>query len=142
MSPPERPGFRDLLRPDRLRRWVRWVPFALILVVVAVRASTGGIPRESYRASPEMREEAFRIIAGAEPGMRRSAERSFPFDPWSQDDAYHAMEWRRAMQYADQRGLSLGEVLKAIDDGMREGWAKQPSMMRNTVPPCHPRPID
>ena len=87
------------------------------------------------------RMQVFSGFAMEEPRMRRQAEKDWSTDPWSQDDAFHNLEHQRAWNLANQMKTSEAEVLRAVDDGMREGWPQWGAQMKTTVPPCRPRPI-
>ncbi len=74
--------------------------------------------------------------------MRLDAAKKFPTDPWSEDDDFHSAERAQAKAFAEHRGVRLSDILSAIDDGMREGWTRDPrATVRTTVPPCQPRAI-
>ncbi|WP_394836139.1 hypothetical protein LVJ94_04435 [Pendulispora rubella] len=93
-------------------------------------------------ADDEQRREAFETMALEEREMRRNAAKDFPADLWSQDDAFHNSEYRRAKTLAGERRLRLPDVLLAIDEGLHRRWAAPANVtLRPTVPPCRPRPI-
>jgi hypothetical protein len=130
------------MRGRRVLVIVGWVVFAASFVVAMARAITSQ-PRETPGASTEaQRRGAYAILASEERNMRREGIKDFPADPWSQDDAFHNTEYRRAKQIASQRVMSLQDVLLAMDEGMRERWPKAAGVhQKPTVPPCRPRPI-
>jgi hypothetical protein len=116
-------------------------------VVVALTA-----PRPPYARvlADDERHAVFGQLAIDEPVKRKEAEHDWPTDPWSQDDAFHNLEFRRIQELANHRDTGPSEVFRALDDGMRERWpsptdvnagAMRPGGMRTTVPPCRPRPI-
>jgi hypothetical protein len=85
---------------------------------------------------------AFRLIASEERAMRRESAKVFPTDLWSRDDDFHERELRRARDWAGKHRVALGEVLHALDEGMRARWPHDnPAPLVPTVPPCHPRAI-
>lgn len=93
-------------------------------------------------ASPELKKNAFWAMASDERKMRRDAAHDFPADAWSQDDAFHNFEFKRARDIANDKKMSLEDVLSAIDEGMREHWPRPRGVVMNSsVPPCRPRPI-
>jgi hypothetical protein len=99
-------------------------------------------PAPSKTLDDPARQAAFRELASEEASQRARASRTFPWDAWSQDDDFHANEMLMAMRIARTRGVALGDVLRALDDGMREQWPLPPSAnVRPSVPPCRPRPI-
>lgn len=73
--------------------------------------------------------------------MRKQAQKDWAADPWSQDDAFHNLEHQRAWGLAGTMKTSEAEILRAVDDGMRENWPRFGIVLRTTVPPCRPRPI-
>ena len=74
--------------------------------------------------------------------MRLDAAKKFPTDPWSQDDDFHSSERNQEKSLSEQRGVRFGDIVSAVDEGLREGWTRDPSVVvRATVPPCQPRAI-
>ena len=58
------------------------------------------------------------------------------------DDDVHNSEMRKAKELAGARRVPVGDVLRAFDDGMREGWpTRDGSRLIPEVTPCRPRPI-
>lgn len=78
-------------------------------------------------------------MATQEEPTRKQALHDWPADPWSEDDHFHHLEHQRAQQVASQLRTTEQDVLRIVDDGMRERWLLLP--LRTTVPPCRPRPI-
>jgi hypothetical protein len=122
---------------------MRWGGFVALCGAALLRAATAATEHGTAAAAESERREAFAIIAENEAPMRARTEKNFPWDQWSQDDNYHAVEMDRCAAFANLRGLSIGAVLQAVDDGMREGWPRPAgAIMKATVAPCHPRPVD
>lgn len=92
------------------------------------------------RASVEVRKEVFLALASEELAMRKTSAKTFPTDPWSQDDDFHNQEYRRLQQFATDKKVNIASLIYALDEGMREGWP-HPRAIRPTVPPCRPRAI-
>jgi hypothetical protein len=106
------------------------------------RALAATPPPSPASADAAARRTAFFAVASDETKMRRDAAKKFPTDPWSQDDDFHQSELKRAKAVASEHGIRLGDVLSAIDEGIREGWPHSPGVViRATVPPCQPRAI-
>jgi hypothetical protein len=126
----------------RLLTIAGWVVFGAAIVGAFGRAITS-----TPRAAPPPAEEramrnAYLSVTADERNFRREVIKDFPADPWSQDDGFHNHEYRRARQIGGQRGMSLQDVLLAMDRGMREHWPKPAGIHQNpSVPPCRPRPI-
>jgi hypothetical protein len=107
---------------------------AVILVVTAAPVDVPTPP------SAEIEQEAFELIAGQEAELRTAAAKSFPGDPWSQDDEFHHAERGRARWFSDRRGVSLAHVMRAIDDGLHGRWPKpQGARVVPGIQPCRPR---
>jgi hypothetical protein len=115
------------------------VCIALVTVAV-VRAATAPLPPDGVAASAEVRRAVFSEIAAEEPEMRAKAAHNFPGDTWSQDDDFHHSEQARARVVAVDRGTRLSDVMRALDEGMREEWPLPPGIvLKPGVPPCRPR---
>jgi hypothetical protein len=109
---------------------------AAIWVTALVRTSSKVAPA---RALPATRRAAVaQSIASAEPSARARARRQFPFDNWSQDDAFHNSEQGSVRALAAREHADLGSVLSALDAYLRA----HPSPTRKTgASPCKPRPF-
>jgi hypothetical protein len=120
---------------------------AALIVILGIGFATGRValakPIENPPApAPELKKNAFWAMAAEERKMRRDAAHDFPADAWSQDDAFHNFEFKRARDIANDKKMSLEDVLSAIDEGMREHWPRPRGVVMNSsVPPCRPRPI-
>ncbi len=117
--------------------WLGTLATCVGAVVVASLAPQ--IPPDP-EADEAVGKSAFYSLSADEPSMRKSAAKSFPTDPWSQDDDFHNQEFRRAQSLAGSNKVSVGSILRAADDGMHNQWSRA-SVQRPTVPPCRPRPI-
>jgi hypothetical protein len=136
--------------PRAIRQGVNlssWLFFAAACTFAAARAVVAAPPPVPPPANEAVQRAAFIDIAEHEREMRQDAAKSFPTDPWSQDDAFHDLERKRAITFARGHSVRTGDVLDAIDRGMREGWAQTEEAGRTsaplvaTVPPCRPRAI-
>jgi hypothetical protein len=115
---------------------------AISCAVALARALTATPPPSLATADDATRRTAFFAVTSEETKMRRDAAKKFPTDPWSQDDDFHLSELKRAKTVATEQRIRLGDVLSAIDEGIREGWPHSPGVViRATVPPCQPRAI-
>jgi hypothetical protein len=125
-----------------MRRYVRWAAFGAIVLVAMGRAATAAPLPDAHPASEDVQREVFAILASEERTMRRDAAKDFPADAWSQDDAFHNSEYKRARTLAGERGVRFSDVLLAIDEGMHKQWPHvADAWQKPTVPPCRPRPI-
>jgi len=115
----------------------------IVIVVVAlsamVRAATAPPPVAPKKAMEEkLAHDAYRDITSRERSARREAAVKFPGDPWSQDDDFHERESEAVRAFAGAKELRLSDVVRAVDDGMRDRWPT--SIQPNPkVPPCRPR---
>ena len=121
-----------------------WIAGAGIWVLVAVVAATApdtvDASKPTRPTTEAERRQIFAEVIRGEPAARRRTERHFPGDRWSQDDDFHNWEQRMAHTVAERRGIDLSEVYRAIDEGLREGWA--PELEREaTAAPLKPRPF-
>ena len=127
-----------ILNP-RVRRILPWIALAPVCIAVLLRAGLHRGEKDEFRALDASRRQLFAVMASHEREWRDKSAKTFPGDPWSQDDMFHSLEMQRAWSLAGLRGVGVPDVLRAVDDGMREGWGN-PGQMKATVPPCHPRP--
>ncbi len=112
------------------------------MAIALVRAATA-VPIAQARPASELEKRAaFESLASDEASLRRSAADEFPADQWSQDDAFHNSEYKRAKAIAELSRIRISDVLLAVDDGMHHEWpAPRGAKLQPTVPPCRPRPI-
>jgi len=116
-----------------------WPAFGAILVVATVLAARAPVlAQPGSRLDEEGAHEIFQIIAHEEPGMRATAAHAFPGDVWSQDDDFHALERKKVRSFAAEHDVPIADVVRAVDDGMREGWSPR-GVLSAKVPPCRPR---
>jgi hypothetical protein len=127
----------------RVLRWAnfRWALLAGAVIAAVIRVGTVPSSRRPFRADENMRRAMFSAVALAEPAMRARAAESFPGDLWSADDDFHNAELRLASSLAASYGVQLSDVLRAIDEGIREHWPVSGPPPSPFVAPCHPRPI-
>lgn len=119
----------------------RWAPRAVLLAVVALavgRAATASTGRRPPPITPQLARRAYVEITSHEPGWRRNAALSFPGDPWSADDDVHEHEYEEIVRFGARTSVPVGDVLRALDDGMHEKW-RAPADPIAEVPPCRPR---
>lgn len=118
------------------------VPKIVIAVVASLamlRAATAPAPEAPTKPIEEKAaHDAYRDITNRERQARREAAVKFPGDPWSQDDDFHERENEAVRNFAGSHELRLSDVVRAVDDGMREKW---PASIQPypKVPPCRPR---
>jgi hypothetical protein len=114
------------------------ITIAVVLIVAVVRAATAKPPDAGKPITPELSKQAYREITSRERTMRRDAAVKFPGDLWSQDDDLHERESEAVRSFATAHEVPISDVVRAIDDGMREHWPTS-GTPQATVPPCRPR---
>ena len=132
-----------LSQPDR-RRTDRGgaIVAAFVVLCAVIRASTSASIAQQKPATDDEKKKAFWDMATSEHDMRKDAIHDFPTDAWSQDDAFHNSEFKKAREWGDKHNVRLMDVLVAMDEGMHAGWPRpRNTFLSPTVPPCRPRPI-
>ena len=122
----------------RLRRWAPRAALVALLTAAVVRASTASSATSPLPITPELAHRAYMDIVGREPMMRRDAALKFPGEPWSADDDFHERENEAVRGFSGHQNVPIGDVLRAIDDGMHERWRAAVTPIAQ-VPPCRPR---
>lgn len=121
---------------------IAWLGFGAACVAALALAALAPKIAPDPEADDATRRSVYYSASSEEPSLRTSAAKSFPTDPWSQDDDFHNQEFRRIQNFASADKMSVGSLLAALDEGMRARWPHSPSSNpRPTVPPCRPRPI-
>lgn len=106
-------------------------------LLAAVAAATSDAPRSARALSVDERRSVAVELAQEEEEWRLTAARAFPADHWSRDDAFFGFEQLRIRGMAGERRTSPGDILRGIDELLREN----PQNRRTTVAPCKPRPF-
>jgi hypothetical protein len=118
----------------------KWIGVALIAGTSAVAvARTLDVEAEPARPlAPARRDLVGMSLLNQEPRLRAKSDKQFPYDRWSQDDAFGAMEQSAARAAAARERVDLGSVLDALDAAMHA----HPSAQRKAgASPCKPRPF-
>lgn len=110
---------------------------ALVGLVAIARALTAPVPAAGRSLPAAERREIAQALAAQEPVWRSRAEAYFPGDRWSQDDDFFNQEHRAVRGMAAARGTSPGEILRAIDEGLRTA----PANRKVSAAPVKPRPF-
>jgi hypothetical protein len=115
------------------------IVIAVVALLAMVRAATAPVPKAPTKPiDDKMARDAYRDVTNRERQTRREAAVKFPGDPWSQDDDFHERENEFVRNFAGSHDLRLSDVVRSVDDGIREHW--QASIQPNPkVPPCRPR---
>jgi hypothetical protein len=124
-------------RGKRLRTWLGGLGCALSLgaaITLCLKA-----PAPPARELPAARRRAVgESLVSREAGMRRTAEKQFPGDLWSQDDAFHNQEQALVRSAARRERVAIGSVLSALDEALR---SHPRGAHKYTATPCKPRPF-
>jgi len=111
-----------------------------LAAIAMLRAATAAPPTDGKPAVESVRRSIFSELATEEPSMRTEAALAFPGDAWSADDDFYARQQKKARTVASARGVRLGDVLDAFDEGLRAKWPPQPRIaLTPGVAPCRPR---
>jgi hypothetical protein len=117
------------------------MPKAVVAVMAlgaVVRAATAAPPPAGKPITDALARRAYRELTSRERTMRRDAAVKFPGDLWSQDDDFHQRETDQVRSFASSHEVRIGDVLRALDDGMKARWPASGTPIA-TVPPCRPR---
>jgi hypothetical protein len=117
---------------------VGWAVLGATGVVAVIVTLVAKVPPPAAAADEAMRRDAFRSVAYDEPPSRGKSAHQFPGDLWSQDDDYHAQEAKKMRAFAGERQIRLDDVVRAVDEGMKQGWIPR-GLTKPGVPPCRPR---
>lgn len=113
-------------------------------IVVTVRAALAPAPAPRRQATPDELAELAADIASNERAWANETAQHFPADRWSQRDDFHGREYRRAEELANERGVRIEEVLRAVDDDIHRRAARSPDdtdERQAGAIPCKPRPF-
>ena len=125
-----------------IRGRLGWIAFGLLGGAAVLRVVTAHNATPAWRANAAARRAIFEALAPGEASARTDAAGAFPGDPWSADDDFHNHERRAAQSIAAERGFGVADVLRAIDEGLRDHLPSAPrEPLIATVPPCRPRPV-
>ena len=111
--------------------------------LVVVRAATAPASPPPKHVSAQDRAGFAAQIASQEEDWRGKAAKDFPYDNWSQRDAFHGHEATAVKEMARISGVPYEEVLRAIDDDLHRAdgnRGRRPNRNVNAVP-VKPRPI-
>lgn len=111
---------------------------ALVAIIAIVRAATAAEPPPGKPITEAIAHDAYRDVTSRERNVRREAAVKFPGDLWSQDDDFHERENETVRSFASGKDVRLGDVVRAVDDGMHAHWPTNGEPIA-TVPPCRPR---
>lgn len=113
---------------------------AACVFTLSWRSATAKSPAPNRTLTETERRAIGRDLAKREPDMRNAARLHFPGDHWSADDDFHNAELRNARGLATKLGVSVGEILRSIDEDIRNPASQNPGRQHNAHP-CKPRPF-
>jgi hypothetical protein len=114
------------------------------VAVVTARAALAPSPPPRRSATEAERAEIAALVARSERGWMEEATQNFPQDHWSQRDDFHGRELGQVLKIANEKGVRVEDVLRAIDDDIHRARAHGPDAPdhRNArAIPCKPRPF-
>ncbi len=123
-----------------------WIGSAIIGVTLgagfacALGASTVRSAPSVFSGGRAHARDAYLELTDKENGERRDAALHFPGSLWSQQDDFSSKEAVAARRYASSHHVSVGSVLLALDEGIREQWPTHPNVtVIKKIVPCRPR---
>ncbi len=114
------------------------------LSIVVVRTVTAPAPPSRRVATAEERAELAEAIATQERIWSNETTQNFPADNWSQRDDFHGREYRKVQELANEKGVRIEDVLRAIDEDIHRRKAKSTDALDDRharAVPCKPRPF-
>ena len=123
-----------------MRDWAAFGVLGVILSVAILRA-LGSKPPHDARPLPEpVAHQVYLETTDREADERREGAFRFQGSLWSQEDDFFAKETSFIKELANQDRVSIGSILFALDEGMREKWPTHPGVVITPkVVPCRPR---
>ena len=117
----------------------------VVAIVVVLRAATA--PAPSSGAHPPTKADLLEVttaISTQERDWLKRTGENFPRDNWSQSDDFHGLEFRELTRLARERGVTIEDVLRAVDDDIHRipaTSASSPDTRAAHAVPCKPRPF-
>jgi hypothetical protein len=129
--------------PPMMRAVRDWIGSAIIGITLGA-AFACALGARSLRGAASVSgaraREAYLELTGKEPEQRRAAALHFPGSLWSQQDDFASKEAAAVRRFANSHRVSVGSVLRSLDDGMREQWPTEPGVtLVKKIVPCRPR---
>jgi hypothetical protein len=124
-----------------------FVVAASCTALVVLRAATAPAPPPPKHVTEEDRLGFAATIASQEDHWRDKGAKDFPYDVWSQRDAFHGHEAASVRELAGIAGVPYEEVFRAIDDDLHRVASPagrnrpRPSDRNVNAVPVKPRPI-
>lgn len=94
---------------------------AIVLGVLGV-AAFHRAPTSPPPPAESMQRALFDEVVREEPAARDRARDDWAHHRWSQQDAFGAFERDRISGLAGQKGLSVQDLFRVVDLGLRAGW--------------------
>jgi hypothetical protein len=120
-----------------------WIGSAIIGITLGL-ALACALRAKQLQNAPTLQgahaKDAYLELTSKEADQRRDAALHFPGSLWSQQDDFGANEGKLARRVANDRHVSIGSVLRVLDEGMRERWPTRPgATVIKKIVPCRPR---
>ena len=113
-------------------------------LVVTLRVAFAPGPTLARRATEAELSQVARSIASSERGWTKVTTQNFPQDDWSQRDDFHGREGQEMRARADEKGIRIEDVLRAVDDDIHRAKSTSPDApdgRHARAVPCKPRPF-
>lgn len=125
-------------------RHAGWVAGTAACLAAIVTTVTAPAPAPTRPLTDEVARAIYAELARGEPAHRLQTSEDYGADPWSRDDAFAALEGSRVVLLKYQHSLTVQDVYRAFDDGLRQRWPLPPGVdrPRGWVAPLKPRPFD
>jgi hypothetical protein len=116
---------------------------AAVTTLALIFAALNPAPVRPLPPTPEETRALFDELVKDEPGARQRAREDWAHHPWSQQDAFGAIELERVGAVAKERSRSAQDLFLVIDEGLRQRWpGPDGRLLPATVVPLKPRPMD
>lgn len=127
----------------KLRR-LGWVAGVAACVAAIATTVTAPAPPSTKPLTDDVARTVYAELAVGEPAHRLQTSEDYAADPWSRDDAFAALEGSRVVLLKYKYGLTVQDVYRAFDDGLRQRWRLPVGVERprGWVAPLKPRPFD
>jgi len=123
-----------------VRDWIGSAIIGITLGAAFACALGARAPRAAPPLSSDHAREAYLDLTDKEADERREAALHFPGSLWSQQDDFGAKEAGAVRRFTGSHRTSIGSVLLALDEGIRERWPTNPGVIVKTeIVPCRPR---
>lgn len=120
-----------------------WLPATLVVLAVTITAIIQPTPLSPPPPEAPRRRPLFDELTRDEPQERERAKDDWAHHPWSQQDAFGALELDRVSRFSQRQNVTKQALFLLIDDGLRSHWpGPDGKPLVTTTVPLKPRPMD